>query len=96
MIYTDIEIKHLKTPANGYILIITYKFAFYIISYIICDIIIYSYYIIIIIIIIKIESAVKGRERVRTLYQSEDPNSTQITHGRKKIENSRRQNERAD
>ena len=28
----------------------------------------------IIIIIIKIESAVQGRERMRTLYQSEDPN----------------------
>ena len=40
--------------------------------------------IIIIIIIIKLESAVQGRQRVRTLYQSEDPNSTQPTHGRKK------------
>ena len=29
--------------------------------------------IVIVIIIIKIESAVQGRERVRTLYQSEDP-----------------------
>ena len=37
--------------------------------------------IIIIIIIIKIE---QGRERVRTLYQSEDPNPTQPTHGREK------------
>ena len=33
----------------------------------------------IIIIIIKIESAVQGRERVTTLYQSEDPNPTQPT-----------------
>ena len=42
------------------------------------------HFIIIIIIIIKIESVVQGRERVRTLYQSEDPNPTQPTHGRKK------------
>ena len=41
-------------------------------------------YYLIIIIIINIESAVKGRERVRTLYQSEDSNLTQLTHGRKK------------
>ena len=36
--------------------------------------------VIVIIIIIKIESAVQGLERVRTLYQSEDPNPTQPTH----------------
>ena len=40
--------------------------------------------IIFIIIIIILESAVQGRERVRTLYQSKDPNPTQPTHGRKK------------
>ena len=40
--------------------------------------------IIIIIIIIILESAVQGRERVRTLYQSKDNNPTQPTHGRKK------------
>ena len=40
--------------------------------------------VIIIIIIIIMESAVQGRERVRTLYQSKDPNPTQPTHGRKK------------
>ena len=38
----------------------------------------------VIIIIVKIESAVEGRERVRTLYQPEDHNPTQPTHGRKK------------
>ena len=38
----------------------------------------------IIIIIIILESAVQGPERVRTLYQSIDPNPTQPTHGRKK------------
>ena len=38
----------------------------------------------IIIIILILESAVQGRERVRTLYQSIDPNPTQPTHGRKK------------
>ena len=40
----------------------------------------------IVVIIIKIESAVQGRERVKTLYQSEDPNTTQHnqpTEGRK-------------
>ena len=37
-----------------------------------------------VIIIIKIESAVQGRERVRTLHQSKDPNPTQPTRGRKK------------
>ena len=37
-----------------------------------------------IIIIIIIESAVQGRERLRALYQSKDPNPTQPTHGRKK------------
>ena len=37
------------------------------------------------------ESAVQGRERVRTLYQYEDPNPTQPTHGRKKRQNSTRQ-----
>ena len=37
-----------------------------------------------VIIIIILESAVQGRERVRTLYQSKDPNPTQPTHGRKK------------
>ena len=37
-----------------------------------------------IIIIIILESAVQGRERVRTLYQPKDPNPTQPTHGRKK------------
>ena len=42
------------------------------------------YIIIIIIIIIKIESAVQGWERVRTLYQSEDNNPTQPPHGRNK------------
>ena len=36
------------------------------------------------IIIIKIESAVQDRERVWTLYQSEDPNPIQPTHGMKK------------
>ena len=35
---------------------------------------------IIIIIIIILESAVQGRERVRTLHQSKDPNPTQPTH----------------
>ena len=30
-----------------------------------------------------LESAVQGRERVRTLYQSKDPNPTQPNHGRK-------------
>ena len=39
----------------------------------------------IIVIIIILESAVQGRERVRTLYQSKDPNPTQPTHGRKKM-----------
>ena len=39
---------------------------------------------VLIIIIIKKESAVQGRERVRTPYQSEDPNPTQPTSGRKK------------
>ena len=34
----------------------------------------------IIIVIIKLESAVQGRERVRTLYESEDPNPTQPTN----------------
>ena len=48
------------------------------------------------IIIIKFESAVQGQERVRTLYQSEDLNSTQPTHGIKKTENCWRQKERAD
>ena len=38
----------------------------------------------IIIIIIILESAVQGWERVRTFYQSKDPNPTQPTHGRKK------------
>ena len=39
----------------------------------------------------------QGRERLRTFYQSEDPNPTQLAYmeGRKR-ENSRRQNERAD
>ena len=32
-----------------------------------------------------LESAVQGRERGRTLYQSKDPNPTQPTHGRKKM-----------
>ena len=41
-------------------------------------------FVIVIIIIIILESAVQGRERVRTLYQSKDPNPTQPTHGRKK------------
>ena len=41
--------------------------------------------IIIIVIIIKIESAVQDWERMRTLYQSEDPNRTQPTNGRQKI-----------
>ena len=44
---------------------------------------------IIIIIIIKIESAVQGRGRMRPLYQSEDNNPTQPTHGNKKRENIR-------
>ena len=35
----------------------------------------------IIFIIIILESAVQGRERVRTLYQSKDPNPTQPTDG---------------
>ena len=39
---------------------------------------------VIIIIIIILESAVQGRERVRTLYQSKAPNPTQPTRGRKK------------
>ena len=43
-----------------------------------------SIIIIITIIIINMESAVQGRERVRRLYQSKDPNPTQPTHGRKK------------
>ena len=34
-------------------------------------------------VIIIMESAVQGRERVRTLYQSKDLNPTQPTHGRK-------------
>ena len=38
---------------------------------------------IIVIIIIKIESAMQGRETVRTFYQSEDLNPTQPTHGKK-------------
>ena len=38
----------------------------------------------IIVIIINLESAVQGRQRVRTLYQSKDPNPAQPTHGRKK------------
>ena len=42
------------------------------------------YIIIIIIVMITIESAVKGRERERTLYQSDGPKPTQTTHGRKK------------
>ena len=42
-----------------------------------------------IIIIIKIESAVQGREGVRTLYQSEDPNPMQLTIGGRKREDSR-------
>ena len=46
--------------------------------------------------IIEIESAVQGRERVRTFYQSEDPNPTKPNHGKTKIENIRRQKERAD
>ena len=41
-------------------------------------------HIFIIIIIIIMKSAVQGRERVRTLYQSKDHNPTQPTHGRKK------------
>ena len=44
----------------------------------------FVFVIIIIIIIIILESAVQGRARVRTLYQSKDPNPTQPTHGRKK------------
>ena len=40
--------------------------------------------IIIIIIIIKLESAVQGRERVRTLYQSKHPNPTEPIDWRKK------------
>ena len=42
----------------------------------------------IIIIIIILESAVQGRERGETLYQSKDPNPTQPTNGRKKKINS--------
>lgn len=49
--------------------------------------------IIIIIVISKIEFAVQGRERVRTLDQSGDPNPTQPTNGRKR-ENCNRQKER--
>ena len=41
--------------------------------------------------VIKNESAVSGWERVRTLYQSEAPNLTQPTRGRKKVKNSTRQ-----
>ena len=37
-----------------------------------------------IIIIIKNESTVQGWERVRTLYQSEDPDPKQPIHGMKK------------
>ena len=37
-----------------------------------------------VIIIIILESAVQGRERVKTLYQSKAPNPKQPTHGRKK------------
>ena len=44
-----------------------------------------NYCIIIIIIIIKTESAAQGRERVRALYQSEDPTPhNQPMEGRKK------------
>ena len=39
---------------------------------------------VLIIIIILLESAVQGREKVRILYQSKDPNPTQLTHVRKK------------
>ena len=49
-----------------------------------------------IIIINKYESAVKGWERVRTVYHPEDPNPTQPTHGRNKLENSKSQKERAE
>ena len=52
--------------------------------------------IIIIIIIIKNESTVQVCERMRTLFQYEDPISTQPTHGRKIGGNSRRQKERED
>ena len=38
----------------------------------------------VLIIIIILESAVQGQERVRSLYQSKDPNPTQPTPGRKK------------
>ena len=43
-----------------------------------------------IIIIIKIQTTVQGEERVKTLCQFEDPNSTKPTHGRKKKRISRR------
>ena len=44
----------------------------------------------------KTMSTVQGWEWVRTLYQSEDPNPTQPTRGRKKKRNRRRQKVRAD
>ena len=50
-----------------------------------------NYCIIIIIIIIKTESAVQGRERVRALYQTEDPTPHNQPMERRKSENSNRQ-----
>ena len=44
---------------------------------------------------LKFESAAKGRERVRTLYQSEDPKPPQPVEGRKRV-NSLKQKDRAD
>ena len=48
--------------------------------------------IIIIIIITKNEEVVQGWERVRTQYQSENPNPSQPTRGRKEKTNGRRKN----
>ena len=50
----------------------------------------------IIIIIIILESAVQGRERVRTLYQSKDPNPTQPTRKEEKDKTVGDKKERAD
>ena len=52
--------------------------------------------IVIIIVIIKIESAVQGRERVRTLDQSNDPTPHNQPMEGRKGKNRRRQKERAD
>ena len=46
-----------------------------------------DYHTMVIIIIVKNESEVQGWERVRTLYQSKDPNPTQPKRGRTKKRN---------